>query len=175
MQVTGAWSRERAERFLERATVPIRIACRTPGGELWLLSLWFAHGDGEIHCATSADADVVEYLEHDARVAFEVSTNEPPYRGVRGRGTAAVGADEEKAVLRALIESYLGDADSEFAAFLLSADREEAHVRISPTKLYSWDFTDRMRDALPAPAGDPPVGSADDRPPASDPAPDDGA
>lgn len=155
MRVTGAWSRERAERFLERATVPIRVACRTPGGELWMLSLWFAHDDGTIHCATSADAAVVEYLTHDDRVAFEVSTNEPPYRGVRGRGTATVAPDEGKAVLRGLIEAYLGDVDSEFAASLLSDDREEAHVRISPTKLYSWDFTERMRDALPAPAGDP--------------------
>jgi hypothetical protein len=156
MRVTGAWSRERAERFLERVTVPVRIACRTPGDELWLLSLWFAHDDGALHCATAADAAVVAYLDHDDRVAFEVSTNAPPYRGVRGRGTATVGPDPEKAVLRALIESYLGGTDSRLAASLLSADREEVHIRITPSRLYSWDFTDRMRDALPAPGGDPP-------------------
>ncbi|MFB6196077.1 MAG: pyridoxamine 5'-phosphate oxidase family protein [Haloplanus sp.] len=145
---SGAWDREGVAGFLAEATVPIRLACHTPAGGLWMLSLWFAFdADAErFVCATAADADVVEYLRADDGVAFEVSTNDPPYRGVRGAGTATVTPDEEKAVLRDLLERYLGGTDSSLARRLLDPARDEVAIRVAPERWYSWDFTDRMRD-----------------------------
>ncbi|WP_254839494.1 pyridoxamine 5'-phosphate oxidase family protein [Natronomonas marina] len=144
----GAWSEAEATAYLEDATVPIRLACRTPDGGLWMLSLWFRYRDGAFHCATGADADVVEYLEADSGVAFEVSDNDPPYRGVRGAGTATVDPDEGKALLEDLLERYLGGTDNALADRLLVDEREEVHVRIDPTRLYTWDFGERMADAV---------------------------
>jgi len=145
--VTGDWSRAEMTAFLEDATVPIRLSCRTPGGGLWMLSLWYRYRDGRFEMATGASADVVSYLRDDDGVAFEVSTNDPPYRGVRGAGTASIAPDEDKTVLRNLIERYLGDTDSELARGLLSDDREEVRIAVDPAKLYTWDFSDRMGDA----------------------------
>jgi nitroimidazol reductase NimA-like FMN-containing flavoprotein (pyridoxamine 5'-phosphate oxidase superfamily) len=142
--VTGAWSRAEAAAFLEAQTVPLRLGCRRPSGDLWMLSLWYRYRDGSFECATAADADVVAYLDHDAPVSFEVSTNEPPYRGVRGNGTATVTPDEDKTVLRALLARYLGGTDSDLAERLLSPSRREVTVRISPDRLHSWDYSDRM-------------------------------
>ena len=158
--ITGTWSRDAVEAFLADATIPVRIACRTPGGGLWMLSLWYLLGDGstapdgggvddpgvELRCATAASAEVVRYLREDPAVAFEVSTNEPPYRGVRGRGSATIEPDREKALLSEPLVRYLGGTDSSLARRLLSADRDEVRIRITPEKLYSWDYTDRMRD-----------------------------
>lgn len=144
---TGAWPRREAESYLTETTVPIRLACRTPSGGLWMLSLWYLYRDGAFHCATSADADVVGYLESDSGVALEVSENEPPYRGVRGAGTAEIEPDPEKELLDTLLDRYLGGTDSDLARRLLDADREEVRIRIDPTKLYAWDFTERMADA----------------------------
>jgi len=144
----GAWSAAEATAYLEAATVPIRVACRTPSGGLWMLSLWYRYRDGAFHCATSADADVVRYLEADPDVAFEVSANDPPYRGVRGAGTASITPDEDKALLEALLDRYLGGTDSALAERLLAADRREVHVRIDPERCYSWDFSERMADAV---------------------------
>ncbi len=79
--LSGAWDAGETERFLESSTVPLRVACRTPDDEPWLLSLWYLYRDGALWCATGADADVVRYLRHDDGVAFEASTNHPPYRG----------------------------------------------------------------------------------------------
>jgi len=79
-------------------------------------------------------------------VAFEISENEPPYRGVRGAGTAAIVSDDDKALLTELLERYLGGTDNALAAGLLSADREEVRIHITPEKLFSWDFTERMAD-----------------------------
>lgn len=141
---TGDWTRAGTTAFLEDTTVPIRLACHTPAGSLWMLSLWYRYRDGRFEMATSANADVVQYLRADEAVAFEVSTNDPPYRGVRGAGTGSVESDEDKAVLRALIERYLGGTDSDLAEYLLRDEREEVRIIVEPTKLYSWDFSDRM-------------------------------
>jgi len=144
--VTGDWTRERTEAFLDDQTIPVRLATHTPGGGLWMLSLWYRYRDGRLECATGADAKVVEYLREDPAVAFEVSTNDVPYRGVRGAGTTSIDPDEDKTVLRSLIERYLGDTDSELANYLLSPDREEVRIEVDVERAYTWDFSDRMGD-----------------------------
>lgn len=142
----GAWSESEAESYLTDATVPIRLACRTPSDGLWMLSLWYRYDDRAFHCATGANADIVEYLRADPGVAFEISDNEPPYRGVRGSGTATIEPDDDKALLEELLTRYLGGTDNKLATGLLAADRREVRIRIEPTKLYTWDFTERMAD-----------------------------
>lgn len=143
---TGAWSETEAESYLRERAIPIRLGCRTPSGGLWMLSLWYQYRDGAFHCATGADADVVRYLNADPGVSFEVSDNEPPYRGVRGAGTATIAHDDDKEQLETLLVRYLGGTDNELADRLLDADREEVRIRIDPSKLYTWDFADRMAD-----------------------------
>lgn len=147
---TGVWDADRARAFLHESTAPIRLSCHTPSGELWMLSLWYEYRDGVFYCATHANADVVSYLSSDDRVAFEVSTNRPPYKGVRGNGRASIEPDAGKARLRSLLERYLGGTDSSLADRLLDPDRPEVQLTITPDRLHTWDFTDRMAD-LPAP------------------------
>jgi nitroimidazol reductase NimA-like FMN-containing flavoprotein (pyridoxamine 5'-phosphate oxidase superfamily) len=127
--------------------IPIRLSCRTLEDGLWMLSLWYEVDDGALRCATAASADVVEFLEHDPRVAFEVSVNDPPYRGVRGQATVTVDPDPGKVVLRSLVERYLGGTDSSLAQTLLSKDREEVRLTVEPTRVATWDYGERMADA----------------------------
>jgi nitroimidazol reductase NimA-like FMN-containing flavoprotein (pyridoxamine 5'-phosphate oxidase superfamily) len=145
MDVDGAWSTERAERFLREQTIPVRLACHTPAGGLWMLSLWYRYRDGQIECATGAKADVVRYLRNDPAVAFEISTNEPPYRGVRGAGSVTITPDEDKETLRALVERYLGDTNAQLAERLLSPEREEVRLTLDIERAYTWDFSNRMQ------------------------------
>jgi len=146
MKLTGAWDRPAVDDFLT-TTVPVRLSCRTPGQHLWMLSLWYLWEDDALWCATGADADVVRYLEGDDEVAFEVSTNDPPYSGVRGRGHATVESDEGKTLLRRLLERYLGGTDSALADRLLDPARDEVRIRIDPVRVHSWDYSGRMDDA----------------------------
>lgn len=143
----GAWDSEAVEGFLQRQHIPIRIATQRPDESLWLVSLWYRYEDGAIECASSASAHVVDFLQASPHVAFEVSTNEIPYRGVRGNGNASVEPDSEKAVLRSLIERYLGGTDSDLAAWLLDERRSEVRIRIDPDTVYSWDYSERMATA----------------------------
>lgn len=144
MRVSGDWEAERVREYLESAVVPVRLATNTESGSPWMLSLWYRFEEGSLWCATRADADVVDYVEADDRVAFEVSTNEPPYMGVRGAGRATITPDAEKELLRGLLERYLGGTDSELAEGLLAPGRDEVRIEIDPGKVYAWDFSGRM-------------------------------
>ena len=171
----GTWDADGVAAFLDEVVVPVRIACRTPAGGLWIVSLWYRREQGDapdraadgggstvgdngadgapvLRCATGADAEIVRYLEQDADVAFEVSTDRPPYRGVRGSGTVDIAPDEEKATLRALLERYLGGTDSALADRLLASDRDEVRLTLRPDRVYSWDFSDSMADVAPTPS-----------------------
>jgi hypothetical protein len=148
MDVQGDLDRDWVDAFLESQTIPVRVATRTPAGGLWMLSLWYGYdpGDATLHLATSASARVVQYLDHDPGVAFEVSTNDVPYSGVRGQGTASLEPDDDKAVLKSLVDRYLGGRDNDLARWLLRDERDETHVTIDVSKAFAWDYGDRMRD-----------------------------
>ncbi|QAU12075.1 pyridoxamine 5'-phosphate oxidase family protein [Halorubrum sp. BOL3-1] len=157
MDPTGPWDRERVDEFLADARVPVRLGCRTPTDRPWIVSLWFSWdpdaGDdtdrpsGAIRCATGATADLVEFVGHDDQVSFDVSTNDPPYKGVRGRGRATVAPDEDKRLLRSLLTEYLGGVDNPTGERLLRPEREEVEIRVEPERLHTWDYTDRMEPA----------------------------
>ncbi len=146
MDIRGSLSRDAIETYLETETVPLRLGCRTPADRPWMLSLWYRYRDGRLECATERDADVISYLEYDPTVSFEISTNEPPYRGVRGNGTVVIEPDPEKVLLRELLERYLGTTENGLARQLLAKDREEVTITIEPEVCYGWDFSDRMSE-----------------------------
>lgn len=143
-KVAGAWDQDQVVDFLTESRIPVRLATQRGDGSLWMVALWYRFRNEFFECATWKNADIVRFLRSDSEVAFEVSTNQPPYRGVRGNGTAAMAPDENKETLRALIERYLGGTDSSLAQWLLSDLREEVRIRIQPHELYSWDYADRM-------------------------------
>ncbi len=144
MKLRGSLSESAVEHFLQETTVPLRLGCRTPSDAPWMLSLWYRYRDGRLECATERSADVISYLEYDPVVSFEISTNEPPYKGVRGNGTATVEPDPEKTLLRSLLERYLGTTENGLAKQLLADDREEVTITIEPRVCYGWDFSKRM-------------------------------
>ncbi len=143
MELKGRWSENQIEEFLDEIKVPIRIACNTKHG-LWMVSLWFIYRDGNIYCASSKDSDIVSFLRDYPDIAFEISTNNPPYRGVRGRGKVELEEDPDKELLKELFNRYIENKDIPLKNYLFSDDREEININIEPSVLYSWDFTERM-------------------------------
>lgn len=140
----SAWSKADIERFLRDARIPVRLACLNASGGPLLCSLWYLYSDGAIWCATQRSAHLVKLLERDARCAFEVAGDDPPYRGVRGQGEAHLSTADGPAVLLSLIDRYLGDRDSAFARWLVSRSSDEVAIRVNPGWMTSWDFTRRM-------------------------------
>ncbi len=112
------------------------------------MSLWFLYEDGAFWCATNGKARLVDYLQSQPRCGFEVAGDTPPYRGVRGKGTAAIVPEAGGDILVRLLRRYAIDPDSTLARSLLAKIDQEVAVRISPTRITSWDFTRRMDGAL---------------------------
>ncbi len=148
IRLTGPWTESRVQEFLAEACIPVRLAANTDSGFPIVISLWFLAEDEEILAVVHRDARIANRLEADARCAFEIAPDEPPYRGVRGQATASLDADGAAALLERLLDRYLGSTDSSLGRFLLARAEEELIVRLRPIWIASWDYTERMEDAL---------------------------
>jgi len=145
--VNGAWTRSEMERFLQEALIPLRLGCHHSEGGLWVVALWYRYRDGTFQCATGKGSDLVKFLDANRAVSVDVSTNVPPYMGIRGNGTVTIEPDTDKECLRSLLDRYLASTDNELASMLLDSQREEVVVTVDADRLYTWDFSDRMEDA----------------------------
>ncbi len=145
----SAWSESRIEQFLADARIPMRLACNTSRGFPLVCSLWFELNDGALWCAVHEGSILARLLAEDARCAFEVAPNEPPYCGVRGQGRAHLLPRRGEETLAALIDRFLGGRDSELARWLLGRSANEIAVRIDPVWISSWDYGERMKDLSP--------------------------
>lgn len=145
-ELRGAWTENELETFLDESRIPIRLSVHRGDGSLWMVALWYRYRNGSFECATPANTALVEFLRGGSSVAFDVSTNDPPYRGVRGNGGAALSPDEDEETLRALIDRYLGEFDSPLAEWLLTDESGVIRIRIQPNELYTWDYSGRVRE-----------------------------
>lgn len=144
MHRAGPWSREQVDDFLASARTPMRLAGVSSEGWPVIASLWYQPGDGELWCATPARSGIARLLAREPRCGFEIAVNEPPYRGVRGRGRARLEADRGDEVLAELVERYLGSEPTSFTQWLLGRAVEEVAICVEVDRLTSWDFGERM-------------------------------
>ncbi|MGB5368308.1 MAG: pyridoxamine 5'-phosphate oxidase family protein [Polyangiales bacterium] len=148
IRLTGPWTESRVQEFLAETRIPMRLAANTDSGFPIVLSLWFLAQDEDILAVVHRDARIAKRLKADARCAFEIAPDEPPYRGVRGQATASLDSDGAAALLERLLDRYLGSTDSSLGDFLLARAKEELIVRLRPIWIASWDYSRRMEDAL---------------------------
>jgi nitroimidazol reductase NimA-like FMN-containing flavoprotein (pyridoxamine 5'-phosphate oxidase superfamily) len=138
--------------YLDSLRIPIRLACVTPSGWPRVLSLWYLRDGDTLCCATARTAQVVSYLRQEARCAFEIAADTPPYCGVRGQAMATVDDARGEEVLLRLLDRYLGGYDSSLARWLLARRHQEVALVLAPVSLSTWNYSPRMQDTLPAPA-----------------------
>jgi nitroimidazol reductase NimA-like FMN-containing flavoprotein (pyridoxamine 5'-phosphate oxidase superfamily) len=146
-EINGPWDQAQAADFLGCSRWPLRLACVGGDGYPRVVSLWFSYEDGHFYCVTHRDSKLTTLLRNNHKVGFEVSPNEPPYHGVRGQGLVSLHEDGGEATLRRHLEHYLGGTRSRLAGWLLSRAQEELLVRIEVTRMFSWDYRERMADA----------------------------
>jgi len=126
----------------------MRLAANTDSGFPIIVSLWFLPEEDQLLAAVHRDARIAKRLRADPRCAFEIAPNEPPYRGVRGQAIASLDLNGAGALLERLLDRYLGSSDSSLGRFLLARSEEELIVRLQPSWIASWDYAQRMEDAL---------------------------
>jgi nitroimidazol reductase NimA-like FMN-containing flavoprotein (pyridoxamine 5'-phosphate oxidase superfamily) len=128
---------------LFEARIPLRLSVETRRGPL-IVPLWFDWDGEHLWCASHRSAAIIAALEASPRCAFDVSTNDMPYRGLRGRGRTQCRPDLGGVVLGRLIDRYLPDRSHPLARWLLSRAAEEVAIQITPTWQSHWDYSQRM-------------------------------
>jgi nitroimidazol reductase NimA-like FMN-containing flavoprotein (pyridoxamine 5'-phosphate oxidase superfamily) len=134
--------------FLDAVRIPIRLACKTETDWPMVISLWYCHQNGQLLCATQKSARVVSYLQYDPRCAFEIAEERPPYCGVRGQAIATIDESMGPVVLKQLLKRYLGSTQNSLAEKLLAKSETEVAIVLKPIRIFTWDYSDRMRDLV---------------------------
>ena len=137
------------EQYLSEIRIPLRLSCMTASGWPSVLSLWYLYREGNLYCATQETAKVVSYLRHDPRCAFEIAADQPPYCGVRGQGMVTLDYQLGPEILQHLLIRYRGSTDSPLAQRLLAQSQHEVAIIIQPIKVFTWNYTSRMKDTVP--------------------------
>lgn len=138
------WNEKEISRFLESANFPIRVSFINHNDEPSICSLWFKYENGHIWSASHANSFLVRQLKNNRVISFEVSTNEYPYKGVRGKATVELSKIDAKAVLNQLTEKYLDGSNTRLSEWLMSRIEDEYAIKMTPSFINSWDFSDRM-------------------------------
>jgi len=139
----GQWSGREIEAFLEETRVPLRLGLQSKNGPL-IVPVWFAYDTQQFWSCSPDDSLLVTALRNQPEIAFDVSTNDLPYRGVRGRGVAQCSVAPDNSLLEKLLHRYVGNTQNALADTLLKRSGPEALIEIKPTWLTSWDFSARM-------------------------------
>jgi len=139
----GSWSGAEIETFLSETRIPLRLSFAGKSG-LLIVPVWFEYQAGRFWSCSPNDSLLVTALRDNSAVAFDVSTNDLPYRGVRGRGSARCTTAADNQALERLLQRYLAGTDNPLAQWLLNRTVAEAVIEIEITWLTSWDFSDRM-------------------------------
>ena len=139
----GSWSGARIEAFLTATRIPLRLSLNTKSGML-IVPIWFEYAVGHFLSCSPDDSLLVRSLRSDSAIAFDVSSNDLPYMGVRGRGVTECSTTEDNATLVRLLDRYTAGTDNNLADWLLNRSVAEALIDIRMTWLTSWDFSSRM-------------------------------
>lgn len=145
LRLSGPWNEDEVASFVGGVRAPMRLAANGASGFPLVTPVWHLWADGDIWAASRPSSALVRRLREDPRCAFEISCEQPPYKGVRGRGLAEIEANGEK-VLKQLLSRFMGTDAPNFQARLLKASHDECAIRIRPLRLTSWDFGRRMAE-----------------------------
>src|SRR5690554_2551018 len=82
----SCWDKKAIEHFLQQQVSPARIACIDNKGFPVICSLWFFYDNGTLWCASHKKSHIIRLLKNQSYCGFEISDNNIPYKGVRGKG-----------------------------------------------------------------------------------------
>ncbi|QDI89590.1 hypothetical protein Nisw_08690 [Candidatus Nitrosopumilus sp. SW] len=134
------------ESILSDIKIPIRIAFLKSDGVPNIISLWYEQIGDKIYCATQKSAKVVSYLEKNPTCGFEIASDKPPYKGIRGSGSAKIIDEMGEEILKILMKKYLGDKESTLSKILKKNVKNEVAIEITPQQIFHYDYSKRMKD-----------------------------
>jgi len=138
---------EEINKFIPDLKIPIRVGFIKSNDVPAVISLWYVYNDGKIYCASQKTAKIVSYLKKNPLCGFEIAADKPPYKGMRGEGTARILNETGAYVLDLLMEKYLGEKESKLSKYLRNNSKTEVAIEITPQKIFNYDYSKRMKDS----------------------------
>ena len=139
----SAWNKQELQDFLVSSKIPIRISVLDDEYPL-ICSVWFEYLDEKLVIVSHEDSKLAKTLLRQRKCGFEIATNDPPYKGVRGKADVVAEAEGSGDTLRRVIQRYLGGTNQKLASWLLSRVEHEVKFTLHPTWVTSWDYGERM-------------------------------
>ena len=133
------------DKFIPDSKIPIRIAFMKSTNLPAVISLWYVCNEGKIFCASQKTAKIVSYLQKNPTCGFEIAADKPPYKGMRGQGTARILSETGAHVLELLMQKYLGEKESTLSKLLRNNSKTEVAIEITPQKIFHYDYSKRMK------------------------------
>jgi PPOX class probable F420-dependent enzyme len=139
-------TREEAERFLE-SKLPLQLATIDKQGDPNIQPVWFYYDkdEGKLLIITSKLAKKTQNLRNRPTIYFSVDNENPPYKGVKGKGNVTIIEDPNRIVPEAekIRMKYLGTLDHPAAKEMADRSKkgEGALIEISPKFFSTWDYS----------------------------------
>lgn len=131
--------------FLE-SKLNVQLATIDEMGDPNIQPVWFYYDKNaaELYAMTNRMAKKVQNIRAKPTVYFSIDDDNFPYKGVKGKGTAAIVEDPKQ--VAPLVEKvnvkYLGTLDHPIARMLMENARNgtEVLLKIKPRFFSTWDF-----------------------------------
>ena len=134
------------KKFLE-SKLNMQLATLDTKGYPVIQPVWFYYdGDsGKLYTGTHKLSRKINNIrENPDMIYFSIDDENFPYKGVKGRGEAAISEDIQKntAIMEKINLKYLGTLDHPLAKSLMDSARNgtEVVIEISPKFFSAWDF-----------------------------------
>ncbi len=140
--------------FIERSRTGT-LATIGPTGLPHLVAMWYGYVDGSIYFETKAKSQKAVNLRRDPRavVSIEAGRTYDQLRGVAIEGTTTLiedtTADEYWAAAINVFERYNGPYSEEMHPFVETMMNKRIVVKITPTRIRSWDHRKLGLPAMP--------------------------
>jgi PPOX class probable F420-dependent enzyme len=138
-------TREEIEKFLDNK-LNLQLATTDDRGEPNIQPVWFYYDkDGEkLLITTSKLARKTQNLRNKPVVYFSIDDENPPYKGVKGKGIATLVEDPDRTVPQGdrISMKYLGTLDHPIAKMISEGSKKGDNVliEISPKFFSTWDY-----------------------------------
>ena len=107
--------------------------------------VWYYFDNERIYFETGKDSKKVRNIKRRNNIYFCIDDSNPPYKGVRGKGTAIISEDISKNVQIAekIMIKYTGNLDNNIAKFLMDSIKkgESIIIEIIPHFYATWDHS----------------------------------
>jgi uncharacterized pyridoxamine 5'-phosphate oxidase family protein len=133
--------------FLTESVLNIHLGTIDSRGHPNVHPAWYYYNvsNGKLYVETSKNAKKTDNLRKNKNVYFCIDSPNPPYKGVRGKGTVGIYEDigfnlpiAEKILIR-----YLGTLEHPMSKSLIDAQKEGQSVMLEITPQYfsTWDYS----------------------------------